>query len=249
LLGMKQSWRLRWILLLAAAAALFSACSGGAVKLSYENGAFRNSKTGAAYLQAPVCYRAVSIRKNQVVAKLNGVPEENSALYAIGDMDSEKWLADQTYAVYYGEGEPLPTLREMNVNCVTLCQIGAYNAAIGVLEGRAEIEDLVDIYERGTTVARSAVVPSAGSRFELLFSSETYPGLYYVLEYWKYAEEVVIYAQLENGEIPSGYPGRAEIVNGEAAFHLGTGLVYDRSADRFYAIGDILESYFNGDSD
>ena len=55
----------------------------------------------------------------------------------------------------------------------------------------------------------------------------------------------------ENGEIPDLYPGvtaTVEVVNGvsEAVFHLGTGLVYDRTQDLFFPMGSQLESYFTG---
>ena len=104
----------------------------------------------------------------------------------------------------------------------------------------------MEIFEKGTTVPAGKIIPSPESRCELLFSSSVYPGLAYSLEYWKFAADVDVYAPLTpSGEIPNLYPGiRAEIVNGEAVFHLGNALIYDRAEDRVYSIGTLLDSYF-----
>ena len=56
-----------------------------------------------------------------------------------------------------------------------------------------------------------------------------------------------VYAKLNaDGSIPDLYPGiKSEITEqGEAVFHLGKNLMYDRANDCFYAVGEVLESYF-----
>ena len=239
----------RAVLCAALCAPLLTSCAGGAVKLTYENGAYRNEKSGLAFVTAPICYRAVSRRSDEVIAKIAAKQGSDVLLYAIDGMDSSKWLTDDSFAVYYGEAAGLPTLRGMQCSRATLCMSGSYTYPLGTIEKQEEIDDLVEIYELGTTVPSSKIIPQPEKRYELLFLSELYPGLAYSLEYWKFNEEVYVYTPLdENGEIPDLYPGiRAEIVNGEARFQLGTSLVYDRSADRCYAIGNILESYLTAD--
>lgn len=228
---------------------LLTSCAGGAVKLTYEGGAYRNEKSGAAFVNAPICYRAVSRRNDEVIARIVSKQGSDILLYAIDEMDSSRWLTDDDFSVYYSEAAALPTLREMQCNSATLCISGSYTYPLGTIDKQAEIDDLVEIYELGTTVPSSKIILQPEKRYELLFTSELYPGLAYSLEYWKFTEEVYIYAPLdENGEIPDLYPGiHAEAVNGEARFQLGTSLVYDRSADRCYAIGSILESYLTSD--
>ena len=239
----------RLLALALACMALLSSCSGGAFTLTYSNGAYRNEKQGVAYRWAPTNYRAVSAKTDETVAVIKSERSADVPLYAIGDMDPALFLTDSTYSIYYSEKTTLPTLAELKPTYVTLSFM-TYAFEIGRIENKAEIDDLVEIYSKGTTVPAAKVIPSPESRYELLFFSDTYKGISYALEYWKFAEEVVLYTRLTaEGGIPDTYPGihaTIEEVSGErvAVFHLGSGLVYDRSQDCFYAIGSILESYF-----
>ena len=230
---------------------LLTSCSGGAYDLIYSNGAYRNEKQNTAFVLAPLCYRAVSALTEETVAVIKNSYGSDVPLYAIEGMDTTKWLTDEQFDVYCDENLALPKLSQMNTVYITLSYI-TYPFEIGRIEKASEIADLVGRYENGTSIPASKIIPAPENRFELLFFSSTYQGIAYSLEYWKFSEEVLVHAKLtENGEIPNLYPGvtaTVEVVNGvsEAVFHLGTGLVYDRTQDLFFPMGSQLESYFTG---
>ena len=231
--------------LLLVCAALFASC-GGAMKLSYENGAYRDGKSGAAFLAAPVCYRAVSRLDAEEIARIESTRGDR-VLYAIEGMDSTLWLTDENFDVYYSETLTLPALWEMNITRISQCQSGAYAVPLHTIDRAEQIADVVETYQKGTTIPGDRIIPSPEARYELLFQSSDYPSIAYVLEYWTFAQGVDVYAPLNaDGSIPDLYPGiRSEITEqGEAVFHLGQYLMYDRANDCFYAVGEVLNSYF-----
>lgn len=222
-----------------------SSCSGGAYKLTYENGAYRNEKKQAAFIEASGNYLAASYYPEEIVARIRTKSGER-ALYAIEGMDAKLWLSDENYTVFYSESVTLPALWEMDVNLIMLNRNGVFAYLNPTIENAAEIEDVVDTIQNGTTIPRDKVVFEPVSRDKLLFSSGTYPGLRYALEYWVFEKDVDIYETLTDGRPTNDYPGTLEIVNGEAVFHLGTDvLVYDRDAEVFYSFGSVLKTYFD----
>lgn len=235
----------RWICAaLLVCAILLSSCSGGAVKLKFDNGAFRNDREGMAFHYAPICYRAASAKKKDGAVAILQSGSDDVMLYAIEDMDAQKWLTDENFMLYYGEGETLPTLAQLKPTLITNSQAGF---GITVIDDPTEIADLLETYEKGTSVPSQKIIPMKDERYEMVFSSNTYPGILYLLECWRFSEEVIVYSTLdENGQIPTDlYPGiRAEIVNGTAAFYLGKTLLYDRHADVCYPLGSAYDAYF-----
>lgn len=226
------------------------ACKGGAAELSYKEGAYRSEDGTKTYRQAPLCYKAVSVLDDEVVAVIKFSKGDDMPLYAIEGMDPSLWLANENYEVYCGEGALLPSLREMKVSYITCSELSSVAIEMGRIEGAAEIADLVDIYEKGTTIPSKKVTATPTARYEILFFSSLYPGLTYSMEYRKYSAEVTFATRLnEDGSLPDTYPGlnaTVEELAGEqvAVYHLGDGLLYDRTNDRYYAIGDLLEGYF-----
>ncbi len=248
---MKTMKTVRTFALLLVLAALLSACSAGAMELKFENGALRDEKNDVTFLSAPFNYKAVAIEPDRQVAIIKTSKGADVPLYAVEGMDRAKWIAREDYTLYYRSDVSLPTLREMQVTYVTVSRVSGTALEAGRLESRAEIDDLVETYEQGTTIPRDKVTVTPAARFELLFFSDTYAGISYSLEYWKFDSEVIVYAALtESGEIPSLYPGISasiEEVSGErvAVFRLGKGLIYDRVQNCVYAVGSVVEDYFN----
>ena len=226
---MKMQSVIRMLALGLVCLSLFCACGKGAYTLTYEDGYFRNDAKEASYAEAPVCYRACSALKGETVAKISGLRLEDVPLYAIENLDPDQYLTDESYTLYYSTALTLPTLAEMKPYCISLVQTGDNTAteldSLGE-ENTAEISDLVEILSRGTSYPGqklSAYTPD--QRFELLFHSKEYPGFFYVLEYWH-------------------FESTATFKDGETEIDVGKGVVYDRAADRFFVMGDILESYF-----
>ena len=242
---MKISRSARLTALFLVCLAVLTSCSGGAYDLTYENGAYRNGKKKAAFIEASVNYMAASYFENEIVAKIRTKTGEK-ALYAIEDMDKKLWLSGEDRTLYYSESVTLPALWEMDVVRIMLDRNGGMLTYLNpTIENAAEIDDVVDIIRNGITIPRDKVVFDPVARCKLLFSSQTYPGLLYALEYWEFSKDVDIYETLTDGKPTNDYPGTLEIVDGEAVFHLGTNaLVYDRNANVFYSFGDVLGAYF-----
>ena len=243
---MKRSrFSVRAIAFLLLCLVLFTACaSKGAVTLKYENGAYRNAEKGMAFLCAPICYRASSARVSEgAVAVLVSDYADNKYLYAIDNADSAKWLSTEDFTLYCAEGILLPSLAQMQPTLITNAQAGF---GVSVINDELIIADIVETYEKGTTVPRAKIIPPVDERYEMVFSSDIYKGVLYVLECWRFTEDVKVYAKLTaDGSVPDYYPGiQAEIVNGEAVFNLGKTLIYDRAADTCYPIGSSYNDYF-----
>lgn len=242
---MKQMSRaIRALSLILLCITLFTACSRGAIKLKYENGAYRNADKDMAFRCAPICYRASSaLLDDGAVAVLVSDYDTDKHLYAIENADPAKWLSSEDFTLYCADGVLLPSLAQMKPTLITNSQAGF---GVSVIHDEAIIADLIETYEKGTTVPSAKIIPSVAERYEMVFSSDIYKGVLYVLECWRFTEDVKVFAKLtDDGKIPELYPGlQAEIVNGEAVFHLGKTLVYDRSAEVCYPIGNSLNDYF-----
>ncbi len=233
------------VLLLLTVAILLSACAGGAPTLEFENGAFRDSNKELAFHCAPVCYRAASANdQDDAVAIVKSPLHGEAPLYTVEGMDASIWLSSADHTLYYAEGTELPSLAQLKPTLVANALAGF---SVSVISDARTIADLVEIYEKGTTVPRQKIIPMHEERYEMVFSSDTYVGILYVLECWRFTEDVLVYAKLDaNGQIPADlYPGiHAEIVNGEAVFNLGKTIVYDRYADVCYPVGSAYDAYF-----
>ncbi len=222
---MKYTRLLRAAALLLACLALFCGCGEKSSELRLENGAFRNEKTGVAYREASDCYRATSFLQGEPLYLATGLLSDGIPLYAIENTDSNEFLTDENFTLYYNENVTLPTLAEMKPYAISL----SYNATErGKLDenDQAVINELLERLEQDESYPRALLAGSSYERFELLFYSKEYSGFFYVLEYWKYGEESFTF------------------VDDGAEISVGKGVIYDRGNDRFYVMGDLLETIF-----
>lgn len=223
---MKKRTSLCLLALLLACAALLSACGRGAYTLTYADGAFENAKKELAFIQAPMCYRATSALKGEIVANISGFRPNDIPLYAIDGMDADEFLTDDSFTLYYEKNVKLPTLTELNTSHISLSELGnTVPMEIDRLEDPAAIGELITMLTTGNSYPAQMLSAYSHKRFELLFFSQDYEGIIYVLEYWKYTGKTTF---LDNGQ----------------EIDVGKGVVYDRSADRFYIMGDVLENHF-----
>ena len=223
---MKKRTSLCLLALLLVCTALFSACGKSAYTLTYADGAFENAKKELAFQEAPVCYRAASALKGETVANISGFRPNDIPLYAIEGMDADEFLTDDSFTLYYEKGVKLPTLTELNTSHISLSELGNDVAMeIDRLEDTAAIGELVTMITDGTSYPSQKLAAYSPKRFEILFFSQDYEGIIYVLEYWKYTDTTTF---LDNGQ----------------EINVGKGVVYNRAADRFYIMGDVLENHF-----
>ena len=227
---MKKNILLRISALLMASLLLLCACAKKAPSLTYQDGAYRNEAHDVAFRKASMNYRAQSIIREPVIFNLSrNTKQDSTPLYAIDGLSESDWLTDESFTLYHNSNLTLPSLTQMNPDTVYKRVSGDHTGSMmGYLgeDQKAEIDDLVDILTNGTSHPGNKIALAPTSCYELLFSSEEYPGFFFVLEYWAY-DDTVTHID-EAGEIP-----------------LKKGIVYDVVTDRFFVMGEILEGYFN----
>jgi hypothetical protein len=229
----KQSTILcRALVLMLACITLLCACAKKAPKLDLENDAFRGKNANGdavAYQKAPVTYRATSALMNEAVYLATGYLSHDIPLYAIENVDPALLLTDEGFDLYHSEAYSLPTLSEMKPCAISVCTVGSNSATeLERLDetDREAISNIVKLLETEASYPQQALLgQSPTETFELLFHSEEYPALYYVLEYWRYDTPV-------------------SFAEGDAEITVEKGVVYDREARRFYVIGKQLEDSF-----
>ena len=224
---MKQKIYLSAIALFLVLATVLLVFMGRTPKLTLEDGAYRARKS-VAYLEAPSLYRASAVLNNKAVYLATGGVPDPFPLYAIENADSDHWLADENYTLFYSESTKLPTLAEMDPYAISLCWM-----VNGTAQERArldqthseQVDELVRLLTEGPSYPKGTLLLTEHDSVELLFHSEAYPEFYYVLQYWKF-------------QTPFVYS------DGEQTVTIETGVVYDRYNGCFYPIGDVLEAYF-----
>ncbi len=224
---MKKSILLRVSALLMVSMLLLCGCTR---KLTYQDGAYRNEATGASFCKASMNYRAQSIVREPVIFNLSrNKKQDPTPLYAIDGLSESDFLTDESFTLYYNSSFTLPSLVQMNPDTVYMRLSGDQTGSMAGYLGegqKAAIDDLVDILTNGTSHSGNKIALAPTTCYELLFASEEYPGIFFVLEYWTYDEDVTYID--DAGEI-----------------ELKQGIVYDVVADRFFVMGEILEGYFN----
>ena len=227
---MKKSILLRISALLMISLLLLCACAKKAPALTYQDGAYRNEAQDVVFYKASMNYRAQSIVREPVIFNLSrNAKQDPTPLYAIDGLSESDWLTDESFTIYHNRNITLPSLTQMNPDTVYMRLSGDHTGSMAGYLGedrKAEIDDLVDILTNGTSHPGNKIALAPTSCYELLFASEEYPGIFFVLEYWTY-DETVTHID-EAGKIP-----------------LKKGIVYDVVTDRFFVMGEILEGYFD----
>lgn len=222
-------WKRLSVLLVAALLTVsFTACSSvGTLVPGDSEGKYVNEKTGKVYLIAPDCYTVTSYRSDEAVALNDGV-----SFYAVDGTENDSWLYSPDFGILlYAEGETLPTLSELapTMMDVRLEDDGIMKTAFEV--GSADkISAVLGAYESGNELRYMG--ERANYTFYLEFTSEGYPWLVYNLVFMQFAEEYLTYGKDENGE--------------DTVIENGKNFLYNRTEDRFVAIGDELQEYIDG---
>lgn len=195
--------RIVWLCLALAAMLLLSACSA---KVIYDdqNKTYTDKKTGQEYLMAGTCFEPVSYNVEKEYGTLVvGVGE--FALFAVKGVEEGTWLATEFGDVMYREDQTLPTLATFDTSRIYICREDEKIHAFAIMEDKAEIDKLLDVYLNGTPIEYPSLkTPEQNLRLRL--GSDTYKHLYYKLIYLEYAEDVIVYSTDADGnEIETNY--------------------------------------------
>ena len=243
---MNKKRYLRMLVCLLAAVMLLSSC--GTVSLKYDSaqkGYVRSSDNTVFYL-APETYLAAAVDKEEVLAELiQG--DQKLSVYPIceneknSNMDTNSWLADEKYSVYYANGTALPQLWEMDVCVIDIMTITEKPFSLGCVSEVHEVQKVVDLYQSGESFAFGALKREMNLltyqkdyyKYQILFSSARYPGLCYVLTLYHFNRDVSI--ELEDGE-------DVKLTN------VGRNVILDPTTGLCYAVEDVFDVYFNQDA-
>lgn len=240
---------LRTLLLLLLASLLLSSCSK-IPELDYSNGSFVNEKSGVSYLAAPLNYKARNYLENGEIAKIPYKKTEDMILYSIDKVDSEKYLTNTESQLFYNSTLKLPALWEMQTEKVNVVTVAEIQHSIVSITEEADIAAIVNAYQNGVHFSHDEIsVELTPKRYDLEFASPLYPAFYYVLTYWSFQSEVLVYEVIESTEgfVPSyeGIEVSFETFEDEtyAVYHFGKHLVYDRETGECYPIGDAVAKH------
>lgn len=232
------------------------ACAEKGTPLSWKDGAFRSADGKLAYLEAPSTFWALSALTDRTVARISRTGMEDIPLYEIDGLDPALYLADRNLTLYVAEGVGLPTVSGMSPTQATLynyTESRVNRTPVAVLEIREQVADLAARFDSGAKIPSEKITQELYNRMEVLFLSDSFPGIGRMLEYRMYSEDVTVYEPLNpDGTAPDTYPGltaQIETVAGEevAVWHLGMKFLYDRDTKTYTPVGEVLEEYFIGD--
>lgn len=242
---MNKKIRLRMLVCLLAAVMLLSSC--GTVSLKYDSSqkGFVRSSDNAVFYRAPKTYLAVAIDTEDVLAELEQ-EDEDLALYPVcgsdknSEMDTNAWLADENYSVYYAKGTTLPLLWEMGAQAIDIMTVTEQPFSLGRVTDAQDVQKVVDLYQNGASFSFGVLQREMHlltyqkdyHKYQILFSCAEYPGLYYVLTLYHFKQDV----RVELGE--------AE----EPLTNVGRNVILDPTTGLCYAVEDVFDGYFNRDA-
>lgn len=138
------------------------------------------SDEGIVYTYSTVSYEPKSIYRNKPFA----VFEDGREAYEIPGLSRNLWMADDYYGVkglfYNADKITLPTIGEFHPVSTVICTGDAAVFGLYTVEDQQILNELVDAIVTG----EQAVYPAdALLSYDLRFTSEEYPCIYYVLNY------------------------------------------------------------------
>jgi len=180
---------------------MLTGCSASLVNLQYKEGQLINKRLGLAYNTAPVYYEPVAIGN-----AYGYYGKGDLTLYEITGLDPKEWITEGNVGgiatVFYREGLTLPTLAEMAPEQIYVCTGDEVIFGVATVDDSDAVAELVRLYTEG----EEDVMPISDSliRYDLRFSSKTYPSIYYNLTYYEHEEGVYLYDRVEKRYIPIG---------------------------------------------
>lgn len=249
---------LRPFAMLLCCALLLASCSN-LNTIKFKNEEYHDSKNDITYRQAPLNYEAVKIA-DKAVARVKKSVGDDILLYPVDGMETEQMLANDLYEIFYADGITLPNVWDMGIREIYICKTQTISAQLATIDTEKDVDEILALYRYGTGISKNKIsMEQASDHYYLKFVSTTHPYLYYCLEYLTFSQEVIIYESIANtAEFTPKYQGVTVTFedyeyteNGEtfvehlAAYHFGTGILYDRASGICYAAGSLINPYLN----
>ena len=240
---MKRKTLFRLLPLALLLALLLGSCAGKKATFTFANETYRNEKTGVVYRVASPCYRSATYFEDTFVGTYR--PKRGTEIKFYRVEKSDGLLTDEDHLIYYPEGTVLPTLEEMQITVIDLCKQDKITVSFLTIEEETQIASIVRAYTKGSPLPMERIHADVKERYNLVFTAGE-SELVYELEYLTFADELVIYEPLRDGQIPDTYPGiPADVVTSDgeqvAAFRFGTQLIYDRDAGTCFKVSKLIE--------
>ena len=256
---MKNRIRISLLAGVLAALMMLSSCAERFVYDKELNGYVRNDD-GTVFYAASANYRAVEVDKEEKIGEIKRDGLDNVALYPISGadgksaMDADVWLADDKYNVYVAEGETLPKLWEMEADEIRIFQNNTVAFSLGTIDSVNVVEKVVDAYRNGMSVSyadsRCDFRIVNVKRDDLAFCSQNYKGLYYVLLFYRFEQDILLTDEVEDPlNFTPAYDRSYTLEEYQGVtyvrYNLGTNFLYDRATGLCYPVDGLMDSYFN----
>ena len=237
---------------------LLTGCRKKTLELTYypESGNYYDSKNDVTYLRAELYYEALSLRRDLPVAHIPNKKMDDTILYQIEGAEPTEMLANEYFEIYYTQDMTLPTLAEMKVDRIYVGSVveGAImDLAVATIEDAEDIDAVISCYQSGPFFHEENRFDegTVTDAYRLRFTSLQHPAFCYRLSYYQYAEDVLIYEQIESEELHtptySGVGMHFMEHSGQlyAVYNFGKNIVYDHVTGNCYAAGDTIAKHLS----
>ncbi len=247
-----------WLLLVTLCLSL-AACSR-VPTLEYANGQYTNPKTNISYVPVPRTYEAIAYLPDAVM-KIKPEGLEEILLYAVEGLEGNTYLCNASYELFAAAGSTLPAFSQLQLTRALVTQSASISMAITAIGQGEDLTALYKAYAEGPSFPKSEILNQPEKSYRIKFEASNLPGMYYTLAYRQFAEEILLYESLPDGDLSkaTAYPGfevtreeyrytdqnGVEQVEILAVYHMGKGFLYDTEAGRYYPVGAVIAEYLD----
>ena len=225
-----------------------SMISCAAPALKREGTVYVHEKTGVSYSFAPSAYTAEAC--GEAIARLLREVAGEVALYAVNGQSTERYLVTPAGRLLCADGVRLPSLSELPISEAKLFNYALNMATAAIVTDYERLQTLKTLCIGGVAFDADQIEPQiTRDSYELRFiAAGEYTGLFYSLQYWQCAEDVLIYEALSDSDAAEVlYPGVSYTLVEEegvtyARYNFGQSLIYDPVSGTCRAAGDVLSS-------
>ena len=188
--------KVKLIPLMLSAALLLSLATtlgGCARKLESQGMRLIDKKSGSAYSFLPA-YLEPAARSKKVYGKATFSGADQS-LYTISGLDASEWLCTEWGDILYSGTEIISTLDDFEPVRAYICDTES-TISIALVEIKGDdVDAMRDRWMNGETATETSGEPSR--TYVVRFESEKYPGIYYCVSLYEYADRILFYSKYE----------------------------------------------------